>query len=174
MPRPPPFCAALLAAALLAAVGLILGYPGPAGAEGTCSAADARIVVETGAHRLVLCERERQIAAFSVRLGRGGVGKTAEGDGKTPLGTYPLGEPRKSDRYGTFIPIGYPTPEQRRRGFTGGDVGVHGPHRWVRWLGSLVNSFDSSNGCVGLATDGEMATIATWVRTAHAQTVELR
>jgi hypothetical protein len=174
VPRPPPFCAALLAAALLAAVGLILGYPGPAGAEGTCSAADARIVVETGAHRLVLCERERQIAAFSVRLGRGGVGKTAEGDGKTPLGTYPLGEPRKSDRYGTFIPIGYPTPEQRRRGFTGGDVGVHGPHRWVRWLGSLVNSFDSSNGCVGLATDGEMATIATWVRTAHAQTVELR
>lgn len=169
MPRP-----ALLGLALLAGVGLLLACPGRAGASGACHAADARIVVETGPHRLVLCEREREIGAFSVRLGRGGVGKTAEGDGKTPLGTYPLGEPRKSDRYGIFIPIGYPTPDQRRRGFTGGDVGVHGPHRSVRWLGSLVNSFDSSNGCVGLATDGEMATITAWVRSARAQTIELR
>jgi hypothetical protein len=164
----------LLHVALLAGVGLLLACPGRAGAAGTCGAADARIVVETGAHRLVLCEREREVGAFTVRLGHGGVGKTAEGDGKTPLGVYPLGEPRKSDHYGTFIPIGYPTPDQRRRGFTGGDVGVHGPHRSVRWLGSLVNSFDSSNGCVGLATDGEMATITAWVRSARAQTIELR
>jgi hypothetical protein len=165
---------ARLRAAGLAVVGLLVACVGPARAAGACRSSDARIVVETGAHRLVLCEGEREAAAFAVRLGRGGVGKTAEGDGKTPLGTYPLGEPRKSDRYGTFIPIGYPTADQRRRGFTGGDVGVHGPHRWVRWLGSLVNSFDSSNGCVGLATDGEMATIAAWVRSAHAQTIELR
>jgi len=163
-----------LGVALLAGAGLLLACPNRAAAAGACGAADARIVVETGAHRLVLCDRDREVAAFSVRLGRGGIGKTAEGDGKTPLGAYPLGEPRKSDRYGTFIPIGYPTPDQRRRGFTGGDVGVHGPHRWVRWLGSLVNSLDSSNGCVGLATDGEMATIAAWVRAAHAATIELR
>jgi hypothetical protein len=169
VPRPAPLCVALLTA-----VGLLLACRSRVDAAGACTAADARIVVETGAHRLVLCERQREVATFSVRLGRGGVGKTTEGDGKTPLGAYPLGEPRKSDRYGTFIPIGYPTPGQRRRGFTGGDVGVHGPHRWVRWLGSLVNSFDSSNGCVGLATDGEMATIAAWVRSAQARTIELR
>jgi len=163
-----------LTAASLAVVGLLIASACPARAAGACTSSDARIVVETGPHRLVLCDRDREIAAFAVRLGRGGIGKTAEGDGKTPLGAYPLGEPRKSDRYGTFIPIGYPTPDQRRRGFTGGDVGVHGPHRWVRWLGSLVNSFDSSNGCVGLATDGEMAAIASWVRSAHAATIELR
>jgi hypothetical protein len=163
-----------LRVALLTVVGLLLARAGRAGATGSCTSADARIVVDTGAHRLVLCERAREVAVFPVRLGRGGVGKTSEGDGKTPLGAYPLGEPRKSDRYGTFIPIGYPTPEQRRRGFTGGDVGVHGPHRLVRWLGALVNSFDSSNGCVGLATDDEMATIAAWVRSAHAGTIELR
>ena len=174
MPRPALFRIALLGAALAPGVGILLSGPNSARAAGACTAADARIVVETGAHRLALCDRDREVSAFSVRLGRGGVGKTAEGDGKTPLGIYPLGEPRKSDRYGTFIPIGDPTPEQRRRGFTGGDVGVHGPHRWVRWLGSLVNSFDSSNGCVGLATDGEMATIAAWVRAAHAATIELR
>lgn len=174
MPRPTLLRFALLRVALLLGVGVTGAWSSPAGAAGTCTSTDARIIVVTGAHRLVLCEREREVAAFSVRLGRGGVGKTAEGDGKTPLGAYPLGQPRKSDRYGIFIPIGYPTPDQRRRGFTGGDVGVHGPHRSVRWLGSLVNTFDSSNGCVGLATDGEMATIAAWVRTAHAGTIELR
>lgn len=161
-------------AARLVVIGLLVAGAGRARAAGACGSSDARIVVETGAHRLLLCEREREVATFSVRLGRGGVGKTAEGDGKTPLGAYPLGEPRRSERYGTFIPIGYPTPDQRRRGFTGGNVGVHGPHRWVRWLGSLVNSFDSSNGCVGLATDGEMTAITAWVRSAHAATIELR
>ena len=169
MPR-----AARLSVAHLTVAGLLVACAGSAWAAGACTASDVRIVVQTGAHRLMLCERGREVAAFSVRLGRGGIGKTAEGDGKTPLGTYPLGEPRKSERYGTFIPIGYPTPNQSRRGFTGGDVGVHGPHRWVRWLGSLVNSFDSSNGCVGLATDDEMTAITDWVRSAHAATIELR
>ncbi len=158
---------------LLALVALA-ACPGAAQAASACNFPDARILVETGTHRLALCERDREIASFSVRLGRGGVGKTAAGDGKTPLGAYPLGDPRKSDRYGTFIPIGYPTPDQRRRGFTGADVGVHGPHRWVRWLGPLVNSFDSSSGCVGLATDAEMEAIVTWIKAAHARTIELR
>lgn len=146
----------------------------PALASGSCSAPDARIIVDTKAHALLLCERDKEIAAFGVRLGRGGTGKTKEGDGKTPLGTYPLGEPRKSERFGIFISIGYPTPEQRQRGYTGGDVGVHGPHRFVRWLGSLVNTFDSSDGCVGLATDAEIERIAAWVKTAGSRTIELR
>jgi murein L,D-transpeptidase YafK len=162
------FRATLLALVALAAC------PRPTRAASACNFPDARILVETGTHRLALCDRDREVASFSVRLGRGGVGKTAEGDGKTPLGAYPLGDARKSDRYGTFIPIGYPTPDQQRRGFTGSAVGVHGPHRWVRWLGALVNSFDSSSGCVGLATDAEMESIATWIKVAHARTIELR
>ena len=164
----------MLRATLVALAALLAASPRPARAASACNFPDARILVDTGTHRLALCDRDREIASFSVRLGRGGVGKTAEGDGKTPLGAYPLGDPRKSDRYGTFIPIGYPTPDQRRRGFTGGDVGVHGPHRWVRWLGTLVNSFDSSSGCVGLATDAEMDSIAAWIKAAHAHTIELR
>ena len=106
--------------------------------------------------------------------GARGVGKTAEGDGKTPLGTYPLSEPRPSQRFGVFIPIGYPTAEQRSKGYTGGDVGVHGPHRWVRWLGSLVNTFDSSDGCVGVATDDEINRIAAWMKQTHVRTIEIR
>jgi len=132
------------------------------------------VVVDVSTHTLALCDRNRTIATFSVRLGRGGTGKTKEGDGKTPLGTYALGEPRTSRQYGTFIPIGYPTREQRQRGYTGGDVGVHGPPRTVRWLGFLVNTFDSSDGCVGLASDAEIERIARWIRQAAAHTIEIR
>jgi hypothetical protein len=145
-----------------------------ANAAATCTTPDARVVVDTARHQLTLCEQGHEAAVFGVRLGRGGVDKTREGDAKTPLGTYILGEPRASDRFGVFISIGYPTPEQRQRGYTGGDVGVHGPHRWVRWLGSLVNTFDSSDGCVGLAKDTEIDAIAAWVKKLHAHTIELR
>ena len=143
-------------------------------AAGPCAAPDARIVVDTGAHRLALCDRDKETAAFGVRIGSGGVGKSKEGDDKTPLGIYPLGAPRQSPQYGTFIPIGYPTLEQKKRGFTGGSIGVHGPDRRVRWMGGLVNTFDTTSGCVGIATDGEMNKIAAWVKSASARTIELR
>lgn len=111
-----------------------------------CAAPDARIVVDLRNHSLALCDKDAVVETFGVRLGRGGIGKIREGDGKTPVGTYALGQPRPSNRYGTFIPIGYPTEEQRRRGYTGSAVGVHGPARWLKWLGSLVNTFDLSDG----------------------------
>ena len=100
---------------------------------------------------------------FGVRLGKHGVGKRREGDGKVPIGRYPLGAPRHSDKYGLFIPIQYPTPAQRKAGYSGGSVGVHGPHRRVRWLGRLTNLFDTTDGCVGIATDDDMKAIADWV-----------
>lgn len=158
-------------------VGVTLGARDRAVAGGpdpVCAAPDTRIVVDLAKHQLALCDKALTVATFRVRLGRGGLGKTREGDGKTPVGVYPLGDPRPSNRYGTFIPIGYPTDEQRRLGYTGSAVGVHGPGRWVKWLGSLVNTFDSSDGCVGVARDSEIDTIARWVSAAPARTIELR
>ena len=122
------------------------------------------VVVATAQHALALCENGRATETFLVRLGRRGTGKSREGDGKTPLGRYAIGEPRPSSAYGTFVPIAYPTLEQRRRGLSGSAVGVHGPTRWLRRLGGLVNLFDTTDGCVGLATDAEMQRVATWVR----------
>ncbi len=113
---------------------------------------------------MALCENGKETGTFAVRIGKHGTGKSREGDGKTPLGRYALGEPRASVHYRLFVPIEYPTPEQRKLGFTGGAVGVHGPDRRVRWLGALVNTFDTTDGCIGLATDGEMQTVANWVR----------
>lgn len=147
---------------------------GQAGADNPCRTRDTRIVVELEAHKLVLCERAQAVKTFGVRLGHGGIGKSRAGDGKTPVGVYPLGKPRASKRYGMFIPIGYPTAQQRTQGFTGGAIGVHGPDRRAKWLGRLVNTFDSSDGCVGLAKDEEMEAIAQWVRSAKARTIELR
>lgn len=157
------------------ALGAALGTRTPAvDSDLSCTASDARIVVDLTKHVLVLCDERQAVGSFHVRLGRGGAGKTREGDGKTPVGTYRLGQPRTSNRFGTFIPIEYPSEEQRKRGYTGGAVGVHGPPRWARWLGSLVNAFDLSEGCVGLARDSEIEQIAKWVRAESAQTIELR
>jgi murein L,D-transpeptidase YafK len=139
-----------------------------------CSAPDSRVVVELKTHSLALCEKDNMVGLFDVRLGQGGIGKTREGDGKTPIGAYPLGDPRPSKRFGTFIPIGFPTEEQKKMGYSGSAVGVHGPPRWAKWLGSLVNTFDLSDGCVGVARDSEIEQIANWVRAASARTIELR
>jgi hypothetical protein len=129
-----------------------------------CAAEGDVVVVETRAHELWLCSRHRALASFKVALGRGGVGKAREGDGRTPLGSYALGAPRPSARFGTFIPVGYPTSEQRARGLTGKDVGIHGPERRAAWLGSLSTWFDWTAGCVATGTDDELAVIAAFVR----------
>ncbi len=137
-------------------------------ARGTVDCPSSRhaiVVVDTGKHTMALCESGTRNAerTFTVRIGSQGTGKSREGDEKTPLGTYRLGSPRASATYGIFVPIEYPTPDQRKAGFTGGAVGVHGPGRSVRWLGPFVNTFDTTDGCVGIATVPEMRAVATWI-----------
>jgi murein L,D-transpeptidase YafK len=87
---------------------------------------------------------------------------------------YLLGRPRKSSKFWIFIPVGYPTPEQRRKGYTGQDVGVHGPHRLLRWLGPLTNSVSSTAGCIGLGTDEQIEAVAAWVRDRRIDRIEIR
>jgi murein L,D-transpeptidase YafK len=159
---------------ILVVAGVAAMHVSPVVAAQVCRSDDARIIVELAEHTLTLCEGTTMVESFGVRLGSGGVGKTKAGDGKTPVGVYSLGQPRASKQYGMFIPIGYPTAEQRKKGMTGGAVGVHGPDRRVKWLGRLVNTFDSSDGCVGLATDADVDRIIKWVRRAKVKTIELR
>jgi murein L,D-transpeptidase YafK len=138
------------------------------------SSSPAAVVVETSRHELYLCEAGRAKETFGVRLGSKGVGKRREGDKKTPLGQYGLGAPNASSDYGTFVPIGYPTEAQRREGYTGSAVGVHGPDRRIKWAGALVNAFDTTDGCVGIATDDEMNRVATWLRAHKSATIDIR
>lgn len=137
---------------------LALGEPGP------CSSSAPQVVVETKDHKLWLCDGGRPVASYRVSLGRGGTGKRAQGDNKTPLGTYPLGAPRGSSRFGTFVPVAYPTPEQRTQGYTGADVGIHGPDRRFRWARWVNAWFDWTAGCIALATDDEVDVVADWVQ----------
>ena len=145
-----------------------LGMPG----RDPCGGFDAASVwVDTRAHRLYTCDAKITVRWYDIRLGRHGTGKTRAGDGKTPLGTYSLGKPRASKKYGTFVPVAYPTADQARRGFTGSAIGIHGPLRSVKWLGRAVNWFDTSDGCIGLATDDDMAALVEWVRARKVRTV---
>ena len=129
-----------------------------------CLAKGAAIVVDTGAHRMWLCQAEHRFRDFPVAIGRGGVDKRTQGDKKTPLGDYELGEPRSSEQFSLFIPVGYPTKTQREEGYSGGDIGVHGPPRRWEWLGRLTTWVDWTQGCIAVGSDEAISELAQWVR----------
>src|ERR671919_2743636 len=158
-----------------APLGVLLPHgAAPAGAGPCGTTREAHLVVTSVERRVTLCYERREVKSFKVRLARNGPGKIRAGDARLPLGTYKLGVPRDSEKYGLFIPIGYPTARQAAAGYTGDAIGVHGPPRATRWLGSLVDSFVKTQGCVGLATDGQMRQVAAFVRARHVRTVSIR
>jgi murein L,D-transpeptidase YafK len=122
------------------------------------------VVVVTSARELWLCTAGSPPVRFAVALGRGGPGKRRRGDGRTPLGRYDLGPPRASARYGTFIPIAYPTPEQAARGYSGAALGIHGPPRRMDASEYPVLETDWTQGCVATGTDEDVDAIAAFVR----------
>ncbi len=129
-----------------------------------CPRSGDAVVVLTAERALWLCTDGIPAARYSVALGRSGTGKRHRGDGRTPLGTYALGAPRPSARYGTFIPIAYPTPAQAAHGFTGGAVGIHGPPRGMDAATYPVTEVDWTLGCIATGTDEEVGAIADFVR----------
>jgi hypothetical protein len=145
---------------------LVVASAGATAAEddARCPASGDAIVVLSTVRELWLCADGAPSARFDVALGRGGVGKRRRGDGRTPLGTYALGAPRASTRYGTFIPIGYPTPAQAASGFSGGAVGIHGPPRGMAPSEYPLTGVDWTLGCVATASDEEIDAIARFVR----------
>lgn len=161
--------AAVLAAALVAVASRA------AQAENRCGQNQKpHVLVALEDHELLLCHNGKQEGpAFAIRIGSSGFGKRKEGDRKTPAGEYELGRIRKSKKYGWFIPIGYPTAEQKKQGYTGGAVGIHGPDRRVRWLGRATNWFDTTDGCVGLARDEEVERIGAWMKRTGTSRVRL-
>jgi L,D-peptidoglycan transpeptidase YkuD (ErfK/YbiS/YcfS/YnhG family) len=128
-----------------------------------CPTVGVVVQVDTAAHVLSLCRAGREDASFRVALGRGGVDKKAEGDGRTPRGRYPLDPARSSGRYHLFLPVGYPTSDQAKRGFTGSAIGVHGPHVAFVWLGSATAWPDWTLGCIALGTRQQVERVSRWV-----------
>ncbi len=136
----------------------------PVGRISPCPDGVDAVAVDTDHRELWLCRGGAAEARFSVALGRRGVDKHRLGDQRTPRGAYPLGDPRPSRRFGTFIPIGYPTAEQSARGFTGGAVGIHGPPRGMAEPEYPTTGVDWTKGCIATGTDAEVDAIARFVR----------
>jgi len=163
----------VLVVALLAFVALERRSSLPGTLPG-CPSTEAVVFVDTHAHVLLACEGGLAAHAYRVRLGSGGAGKTREGDRRTPLGVYGLAAPRRSERFGTFVPVGYPTAAQVALGYTGSAIGVHGPPRALRPFGRYLSAFDTTAGCVGLASDAEMDELRGWIEARGVVRIELR
>ncbi len=128
-----------------------------------CPAEGALVQVDTRTRVLCLCQEGDEVAHYRVALGRGGVNKRAEGDGRTPLGRYSLTPARPSTRYHRFLAVGYPTVEQIKKGFTGSAIGVHGPHIAFAWLGHATVWPNWTLGCIALSTRSEVEQVSSWI-----------
>lgn len=113
---------------------------------------------------LTICQQGNAIKSFSVALGNNGVGKRKAGDNKTPIGLYNLAYPRKSNQFDIFIPILYPTSEQLRKGYSGRDVGIHGPAQTSRLFSFLNNLPGATRGCVALGKNSHIEYVANWIK----------
>jgi murein L,D-transpeptidase YafK len=158
---------------LVLAATMVAPCLGAATSSDLCRDKGLSVLVGTQRHRLWLCEDGAPVNEYAVALGRGGTGKREEGDRKTPLGSYPLGTPRESARFHTFIPIGYPTEEQREQGLTGSNLGIHGPDRKLRWLGRAGSWLDWTLGCIAVGSDAAIEEIAAWVRLKQPAKIEI-
>ena len=152
------------------------GSHAPALAQDTpCADDETAVVVDAARHRLFLCERGDAKHAFDVSLGSGGLGKRHVGDNKTPLGAYALGPPRGSADFHVFVPVGYPTPDQTRAGFSGSAIGIHGPPRGFppALARPALLSLDWTAGCIAVGTDADIDAIAAWLRTKNVKRVRV-
>lgn len=121
------------------------------------------INVNTSRQMLSICKNGRVVKTFKVALGFKGIGKKHAGDNKTPIGLYNLAYPRKSSQFKVFIPILYPTAKQLAAGYTGRDVGIHGPTQSTNW--SWLNHLPySTRGCIAVGRNNYIDYVANWVK----------
>lgn len=122
------------------------------------------INVHTSKKLLTICKQGTVIKSFKVALGNSGVGKKRAGDNKTPVGLYGLAYPRKSTQFKVFIPILYPTAKQRAEGYTGRDVGIHGPTQLSPIFNWLNNLPPATRGCIAVGKNNYIEYVANWVK----------
>ena len=147
--------------------------PNPIPPVVTCLSKDRHISVVTTFGLLALCDQGKVSKTYRVALGSGGIDKRLEGDRKTPLGMYLVGEPKPSERFKTFIPVGYPTKIQRKAGYTGGAIGIHGPDREYEFLGEITVLINWTAGCIAVGYDLEIDEIKDWVNERHPKFIQI-
>ncbi len=146
----------------------------PLPAPSVCTERGAVVTVIVRKRELWLCEDGMAVRTFHVALGRGGIDKHRKGDGRTPVGSYALGLPRPSSQYGVFIPIVYPTADQAAQGFTGSEVGIHGPPRGLTEPEYPTTAVDWTQGCIATGIDADIELIADFVRAHQPSSIVIR
>lgn len=132
--------------------------------QNPCEEKQTALVYSLQNEALFVCENSENVGAYYVSIGSRGTGKTREGDRKTPVGKYSLGKPRASAEFGIFIPVGYPNASDQKKGYSGGDVGIHGPKRFAACMGALNVAINWTAGCVAMASDQQILEMAEWVQ----------
>jgi murein L,D-transpeptidase YafK len=122
------------------------------------------INVHTTKRTLNICKHGIVIKTFKVALGFKGIGKKKSGDNKTPIGLYNLAHPRSSSQFKVFIPILYPTSQQLAAGYTGRDVGIHGPTQSPKLFSWVDNLPSSTRGCIAVGKNNTIEYVANWVK----------
>lgn len=136
-----------------------------------CSERKNIVLIKLESEKLYLCKNGSTVKEYAVA---GGYGKTRADDNKTPVGTYPLRRPRPSgEQFHTFIEVGYPTPEQSSTGYSGKDIGIHGPHQDFKWLGGATTWVNWTRGCVAVSSNKKIDEISDWVKAEKVNTVTL-
>lgn len=131
--------------------------------EDLCEKGDKRIVYTPKHATLVACSAGQVVWTAKASIGSNGLGKKKEGDRKTPVGTYWLGYPRRSNLYGVFIPVGYPNKEEIRLRYTGSAIGIHGPLRFFSCHPGKALEKNWTAGCLAVARDEQILNISNWV-----------
>lgn len=151
-----------IARALLAVTvgtALFLAYRSHARGAGSadCSPSERDVVmVDTATHTMSLCESGRRVDAFAVRIGHNGTSKTREGDGRTPLGTYPLAEARSSPPTGRS----YPSPTPRRS--SAGPASLGAPWAFMAPAGACAGRARSRTCSIRRTAASASAPTTTW------------
>jgi hypothetical protein len=131
----------------------------PAGAVRLQPNSVTRILVDAGRRKIFVmgyksnAENETLLTTIDgFKIGPGDTttgeqfGKTRHGDMKTPYGTYPLTK-NGGSKFVLALKIGYPTEAQRAKGYTGGDVEIHGGYPQGF---DPASAPDWTNGCMAL------------------------
>lgn len=141
--------------------------------QNPCENKGTSLVYKIQEGALFVCESSENKGGYVMATGSRGFGKTQQGDRKTPVGKYALGEPRASAEFGIFIPVAYPNASDLKKGFTGGDIGIHGPKRFLVCGGAINLMVDWTAGCLAVASDNQILELAEWVQKNPAATLTI-
>jgi hypothetical protein len=142
----------------------ILRLPKAIASPDSCAGEGTSVVVVAASQVLFLCEQGHLHGKpYDISIGWQGFGKRQEGDHKSPVGTYELAPPRQSDEYGLFIHVAFPTAAQVEAGYTGSDIGIHGPPRTTRCAGVANVKINWTEGCYAVSSDAFIDEISQFV-----------